>query len=423
MMSVKIVVGAQWGDEGKGKIVDYLAKESDILVRFQGGDNAGHTVLNEHGVFKLHLVPCGIFYPNVTCIAGTGMVINPIELIKEMKEIEEKNVSTNNLKISSRAIILMPYHVDLDALKERGSDIIGTTKRGIGPAYADRAERTALRFEDLKDLPYCKYRIEKVLPLINAKLEFLGGTPYSVNQIYDLCVEWSRLLSDRIIDQVYYLNQAIKENKNILFEGQLGVMKDLDLGIYPYVTSSNPVASYAPVSAGIPFQKINEVIGVFKAFSSAVGAGPFPTEMDEIASNSFRGTGEFIDDEFGARTGRARRIGWLDLPILQYGTLINGYTSLAMCKLDKLDTLDEIKICVGYEQNRSPISYMPNTKEMELITPKYITLKGWKQKTTHIRKMDDLPKEAKTYIKTIEEYVGVPIQYVGVGPSREQLAI
>jgi adenylosuccinate synthase len=374
-------------------------------------------------VFKLHLVPCGIFYPNVTCIAGTGMVINPTELLKEMKEIEEKRVSTKNLKISSRAIILMPYHVDLDALKERGSDIIGTTKRGIGPAYADRAERSALRFEDLNDLSYCKYRIEKVLPMVNAKLEFLGGTPYSVDQIYNLCVSWSEQLRDRIIDQVYYLNQAIKDNKRILFEGQLGVMKDLDLGIYPYVTSSNPVASYAPVSAGIPFQKINDVIGVFKAFSSAVGAGPFPTEMDEISSSSFRGTGEFIDDEFGARTGRARRIGWLDIPILQYGTYINGYTSLAMCKLDKLDTLDEIKICVGYQLNNEMISYMPNTKELEKVSPIYITLKGWKQKTTHIRRIKDLPIEAQEYIKTIEHYIGIPIQFVGVGPSREQLAI
>jgi adenylosuccinate synthase len=422
-MSVQIVVGAQWGDEGKGKIVDYLAKDSNILVRFQGGDNAGHTVSNEFGVFKLHLVPCGIFYPNVTCIAGTGMVINPNELIKEMIDIEEKGVSTKGLKISSRAIILMPYHVDLDSLKEIGNDIIGTTKRGIGPAYADRAERSALRFEDLKDLEYCKYRIEKVLPLVNAKLEFLGGKPYTTTQIFELCETWSKRLSNRIIDQVYFLNQAIKENKNILFEGQLGVMKDLDLGIYPYVTSSNPVASYAPVSAGIPFQKVDTVIGVFKAFSSAVGAGPFPTEMDEITSNLFRGTGEFIDDEFGARTGRARRIGWLDLPILQYGSLINGYTSFAMCKLDKLDNLEEIKICVGYMLHGKPIDYMPNTRELELVKPIYITLPGWKQSTKHIRSINQLPLAAQNYIKTIETYTNIKITYVGVGPSREQLAL
>jgi adenylosuccinate synthase len=422
-MSVKIVVGAQWGDEGKGKIVDYLAKDSDILVRFQGGDNAGHTVSNEHGVFKLHLVPCGIFYPNVTCIAGTGMVINPHELLKEMQEIEHKGVSTKGLKISSRAIILMPYHVDLDSLKETGSDIIGTTKRGIGPAYADRAERSALRFEDLKDLDYCKYRIQKVLPLVNAKLKFLGGKPYTIEEIYQLCELWSKELSDRIIDQVYFLNKAIKENKNILFEGQLGVMKDLDLGIYPYVTSSNPVASYAPVSAGIPFQKIDQVIGVFKAFSSAVGAGPFPTEMDDVVSNSFRGTGEFIDDEFGARTGRARRIGWLDIPILQYGAMINGYTDFAMCKLDKLDTLDEIQICIGYTLCGNQIDYMPNTKELDLVKPIYITLPGWKQSTKHIRSIHDLPIQAKNYIKTIESYTNIKITYVGVGPSREQLAL
>jgi len=422
-MSVQIVVGAQWGDEGKGKVVDYLAKNSDILIRFQGGDNAGHTVSNEYGVFKLHLVPCGIFYPNVTCIAGTGMVINPNELLKEMKEIEDKRVSTKNLKISSRAVILMPYHIDLDSLKESGSDIIGTTKRGIGPAYADKAERTALRFEDLKDLDYCKYRIEKVLPLVNAKLTFLGGNPYSVEEIFDLCKHWASLLSNRIIDQVYYLNQAIKENKNILFEGQLGVMKDLDLGIYPYVTSSNPVASYAPVSSGISFRHITNIIGVIKAFSSTVGAGPFPTEMSEDSSAFFRGTGEFIDDEFGARTGRARRIGWLDLPILSYGTLINGYTELAMCKIDKFDTIDEIKICTGYKLNGIEIDYMPNTKQLELVEPIYIAVPGWNQKTSHIRFLKDLPNEAKAYIKTIEQYLNVPIKYVGVGPNRDQICI
>jgi len=422
-MSVKIVVGAQWGDEGKGKIVDTLAKDSDILVRFQGGDNAGHTVVNEHGVFKLHLVPCGIFYPWVTCVVGTGMVVNPDELLKEMREVESKGVSTLRLKVSSRAVILMPYHVDLDGLKESGSNILGTTKRGIGPAYADKAERVALRFEDLLDLDYCRERLQQSLPTTNAKLSFLNGKNYSLDECLDLCTKWRAHLADKIIDEVDFLNHAIKDGKNILFEGQLGVMKDLDLGIYPYVTSSNPVAAYAPVSAGIPFRSVTDVIGVFKAFSSAVGGGPFPTEMDEITASSFRGTGEFVDDEFGARTGRARRIGWLDLCVLSYGAMINGYTSLAMCKLDKLDHLDEIKICTGYAIDDQTIHAMPSTRMLARVKPIYITLKGWKQPTTHLRKLEDLPKEAKFYIKTIEEHLSIPIRFVGVGPAREDLCV
>ena len=309
-MSVTILVGAQFGDEGKGKIVDYLSDNMDMVVRFQGGDNAGHTVVNESGSFKLHLVPCGIFKKGCKAFNGTGMVINPDELIKELTEIESKGVDTSELYISERAIILMPYHIALDSASEAtGKTGIGTTKRGIGYAYADRARRNAMRFENLKDLGYLKKRLEAVMPTVNAELTAKGVREYTVEEIYEKAVYWAETLGKRIVEPVSFVNNAINRGENILFEGQLGAMKDIDLGIYPYVTSSNPVAAYAAVSAGFPVKKIDEIVGVMKAFTSAVGDGPFPTEMNDEMSDGFRGTGNQIDDEFGARTGRARRLG------------------------------------------------------------------------------------------------------------------
>ncbi|MBR1747967.1 MAG: adenylosuccinate synthase [Clostridia bacterium] len=423
-MSVTILVGAQFGDEGKGKIVDFLSTDMDMVVRFQGGDNAGHTVVNEKGVFKLHLVPCGIFKSGCKALANTGMVINPDELLKELSDIESKGVNTSEMYISSRAIILMPYHIELDSLGEKTGISIGTTKRGIGYAYADRSRRTALRFEDLLDLDYCKERIQKIMPGINAELQAKGGRTFSVEEVYAKCVVWAEKLSARIVEPISFVNKAIEKKEKILFEGQLGAMKDIDLGIYPYVTSSNPVAAYAAVSGGFPISKIDEIVGVMKAFTSAVGDGPFPTEMlDENEVNGFRGDGHKVDDEFGARTGRARRLGWLDLHIVKYAATINGFTSLAVCKIDKLDTYDEIKVCVGYKLNGKEIDYMPTSRDMYKVEPIYRVLKGWKTDTTKIRSYDALPQEAKDYIKCIESVVGVNVKYIGVGPAREDIII
>lgn len=422
-MSVTILVGAQFGDEGKGKIVDYLSTKMDMVVRFQGGDNAGHTVVNDKGVFKLHLVPCGIFKEGCKALANTGMVINPDELLKELADIESQNVNTDNMYISARAIILMPYHVELDSLGEKTGISIGTTKRGIGYAYADRSRRTALRFEDLLDLDYCRTRISKIMGGINAELAAKGGRTFTEEEIYAKCVLWAEKLASRIVEPVSFVNRAIDGGENILFEGQLGAMKDIDLGIYPYVTSSNPVAAYAAVSSGFPISKIDEIVGVMKAFTSAVGDGPFPTEMGDKEAGVFRGDGKSVDDEFGARTGRARRLGWLDLPIVKFAATINGFTSIAICKIDKLDKCEEIKVCTAYKLNGKVIDYMPTSRDLYKVEPVYETVKGWNTDTTAIRSYDELPKEAKNYIELIEKVVGVKVKYIGVGPAREDIIV
>lgn len=421
-MSIRVVVGTQWGDEGKGKMVDYFAENADLVVRFQGGDNAGHTVANEYGVFKLHLIPCGIFYKSCSNLIGTGTVVNPIELIKEMKALKNAGISLDKLFISEKAHLLMPFHVDLDGLLEKDKGLgIGTTKRGIGPAYAGKAMRTNLRLEDLADNNYCRERLKSTLPLINAQLEFLGGKAYDADELADLCAEWYDELKGHIANPISIIQSHIKENKNILFEGQLGVMKDLDLGIYPYVTSSNPVAAFAAVSGGFALKELSEIVGVTKAFSSAVGAGPFPTEMTEEEAAALRGDGNSIDDEFGARTGRARRIGWVDLPVLQYAVMVNGITAIALNKVDKLDALDEIKVCTAYELDGKVLEYMPNSRDLYRVKPIYKTLKGWKTSTTTCKTIAELPKEAKEYIQLIEEYTGVPVKYVGMGPDRKDI--
>lgn len=422
-MPVTVLVGAQYGDEGKGKIVDYLAGKMDMVVRFQGGDNAGHTVVNKFGEFKLHLIPCGIFKKDCKVLLGTGMVVNPDELQKEIMDFKKKNVDTSNIYISAKATVLMPYHIEFDTLSEKGTTSIGTTKRGIGYAYADRARRCALRFEDLSDLAYCKSRLEKIMPGINLELSAKGGRTFSVEEIYAKCVEWQALYKDMIVEPVSFLNNEIKNNKKLLFEGQLGAMKDIDLGIYPYVTSSNPVAAYAAVSGGFPIREIKEIVGVMKAFSSAVGDGPFPTEMDTEKAKSFRGDGNKVDDEFGARTGRARRLGWLDLPVVKYAATINGFTSVAVCKIDKLDVYDTIKVCVGYKLDGKEIDYMPSTRDLYRVEPVYITAEGWLTDTSKIKKYENLPENAKKYIDLIEKNIGTKVKYIGVGPARENLIV
>ena len=423
-MSVTVLVGAQFGDEGKGKIVDYLAKDMDMVVRFQGGDNAGHTVVNDKGSFKLHLVPCGIFKDGCKALANTGMVINPDELMKELAEIENGGVDTSLMYISSRAVILMPYHIALDSASERsGRTGIGTTKRGIGYAYADRARRNALRFENLLDLEYCRKRVEAIMPTVNAELEAKGCETFSVEDIMAKVSVWAEKLSKRIVEPVSFVNKAIARGEKLLFEGQLGAMKDIDLGIYPYVTSSNPVAAYAAVSGGFPVSKIDEIVGVMKAFSSAVGDGPFPTEMDDEQSDGFRGTGNQIDDEFGARTGRARRLGWLDLPIVKFAATVNGFTSIAVCKIDKLDTYEKIKVCTGYKLNGELIDYMPSATDLYKVEPVYEEMEGWLTSTREIRDYDALPVSAKKYIELIEKHAGVPVKYIGVGPAHDEIIV
>jgi adenylosuccinate synthase len=421
-MAVTVLVGAQFGDEGKGKIIDYLCEKQDLIVRFQGGDNAGHTVVNDNGTFKFHLVPSGIFNKNGECLIGTGTVVNLDVLAEEMKQVEDTGVSTDNLKISGRAHLLMPYHQELDALMESHGGI-GTTKRGIGVCYAFKMLRKNLRAEDLLDLDRAHDKMVNYLDVVNKMMVAYGGEAVTIEQVDAKLKDWAGRFADRIVEPISYIHSYLDSGKNILFEGQLAVMKDIDQGIYPYVTSSCPSGAYAAVTSGIPAKKIDKVIGVAKAFSSAVGAGPFPTEDEQNPQLAIiRGDGTKADDEFGVRTGRSRRLGWLDLPILRYTTLINGFDEIALCKLDKLDFLDSIKVCTGYKLDGKKLDYFPNTDDLERVEPIYEELPGWKTSTTGVRKIDDLPENAKNYVKFIEDHIGAPIHYVGVGPDRDSIA-
>lgn len=421
-MSVKVVVGAQFGDEGKGKMVDWLAKDADMVVRFQGGDNAGHTVINEYGVFKLHIIPCGIFHPECKCLIGTGTVVNPDVLTAEMKMLHNAGISLANLILSEKAQLIMPWHVALDEAMERSGGI-GTTKRGVGQAYADKFLRKNFRAEDLRNMDAFKEKLSRHLEFANAQLAFFGAKAFYLDEIMDKALSWREKLTPLLCDSFDTIHSALAERTNIIFEGQLGAMKDIDLGIYPFVTSSNPVAAYAAVSGGFSPKLIDYITGVCKAFSSAVGDGPFPTEMAEADASLLRGSGANPDDEYGARTGRSRRIGWLDLPVLQYANTINGFDELALTKLDKLDSLPEINICIHYALNGKALKNMPNTDDLYRVEPIYKSMPGWLSDTSGCNCFDDLPENAKQYVKTISENIGVPIRYIGNGPSRANMIL
>jgi len=421
-MSVTAIVGAQWGDEGKGRVVDYLAQSADMVIRFQGGDNAGHTVVNDFGTFKLHLVPSGIFNPNTINLIGTGTVVNPDSLLEEISAVETAGVSTENLFISNRAQMVMPYHRMLDGLQEsaRAEKKIGTTKRGIGPAYADKGARRGLRLGDLLHPDWLKMRLHPALENANREITHFGGDALSFDDLFDRCMAWRDALAHRIVDAVPLVRDAYRGKKSILLEGQLGVMRDLDWGIYPYVTSSNPTAAFAPSGAGLPPQAIDRVFGVVKAYSTAVGEGPFPTEL-------FDASGEFLREkghEYGATTGRPRRCGWFDGVAISFAAYLNGFTGLAITKLDVLDGLSELKICTHYRlPDGSLIDYVPDTAILETVEPVYETWQGWDEPTTGIRRWVDLPENAKKYLKRIEELAGVPLAFVSVGAQREAMIV
>ncbi|MEM7133476.1 MAG: adenylosuccinate synthase [Chloroflexota bacterium] len=421
-MTVTAVVGAQWGDEGKGRIVDYLAQKSDcIAIRFQGGDNAGHTVINQYGKFALHLVPCAIFNSSADNIIGSGCVVNPAQLLEELAALEAAGVNTERLWISNRAQMIMPYHRTLDGLEEaaRGSDAIGTTKRGVGPAYSDKATRSGLRIGDLMDPDWLENRLDQALTTINRKIDILGGDAVDGQELYALCVDYREKLGHRIIDTTQMLRPALAEGRDMILEGQLGVMRDLDWGIYPYVTSSNPTAAFAPVGAGLPAGAVNEVLGIVKAFSSCVGDGPFPCELDAEEAERLRTLG----GEFGATTGRPRRVGWFDGVAIRYAAWLNGMTVLALTKLDILDHYDTLKICVGYQLPSGDVitDSMPDTSMLYQVKPVYEEWEGWLTDTTNCRSWDSLPSQAQKYIGRIQELAEVKITSISVGPEREQM--
>lgn len=422
-MANVIVIGAQWGDEGKGKITDLLSRSADVVVRSQGGVNAGHTVVVQGQTFKLHLIPSGILYPNTECIIGSGTVIDPQVLIAEMDQLQALGVSFDNLFISQTAHVTMPYHRLIDCASEerRGEYRIGTTGRGIGPTYADKSERTGIRVLDLINPDQLRRQLEWTINYKNVILERLYNiAPLNPEEVITEYLQYAERLRPFIIDSSLKIYEAVQKRKNILFEGAQGTLLDLDHGTYPYVTSSNPIAGGACVGAGVGPTIIDRVIGVAKAYTTRVGEGPFPTELDcEI--------GQLLCDrgaEFGTTTGRRRRCGWFDAVIGRYAVRINGLDCLAITKLDVLDELDEIKVCVAYEIDGTTCDHFPtNASLFAHCKPIYKTVPGWKQSTTHCRTLEDLPQQALDYLKFLAELMEVPIAIVSLGASRDQTII
>jgi adenylosuccinate synthase len=418
-----VVIGAQWGDEGKGKITDLLSRSADVVVRYQGGVNAGHTVVVQGQTFKLHLIPSGILYPNTECIIGCGTVIDPQVLIQELDQLEQLNISTANLLISETAHVTMPYHRLIDQASEerRGNHKIGTTGRGIGPTYADKSERTGIRVLDLMDPEALRKQLNWTINYKNVILEKLYDLPpLDPATVIEQYLEYAERLRPHVVDSSLKIYEAIQQRRNILFEGAQGTLLDLDHGTYPYVTSSNPVAGGACVGAGVGPTMIDRVIGVAKAYTTRVGEGPFPTELNGQL-------GELLCDrgaEFGTTTGRRRRCGWFDAVIGRYAVRINGIDCLAITKLDVLDTLEEIKVCVAYEIDEQRCQDFPSSSRLfSRCRPIYKTMPGWQQSTVHCRALEDLPKQALDYLKFLAELMDVPIALVSLGASRDQTII
>ncbi|MBI2831823.1 MAG: adenylosuccinate synthase [Chloroflexi bacterium] len=414
------VIGAQWGDEGKGKIVDLLAERVSIVVRFSGGDNAGHTVVNPQGEFKLHIIPSGIFYPHTTCIIGNGTVVNPAILLDEIEQLSGRGVDTSRLIISDRAHLIMPYHTLLDGLEEdkRGSGALGTTRRGIGPAFTDKAARLGIRTGDLLDKKTFRERLRTVLEYKNAILtKVYDSQPLSPDEIYQQYCRYGEQLAPYVRETTTILDEALRRGEQVLLEGAQGAMLDPDFGTYPYITSSSPLAGGASVGAGLGPTHITHVLAVFKAYCSRVGGGPMPTELKDDTGESIRQKGH----EYGTTTGRARRCGWFDGVAARLATRINGFTKAAITRLDVLDHLPKVKLCVAYSLDGKEIDYFPSSiSDLARCQPLYEEFPGWQTCTNDIRKIEQLPAEARQYLKRLEELINCPISIVSVGQKRGQ---
>lgn len=422
-MSNTIIVGLQWGDEGKGKIVDYLTESSDIVARAQGGSNAGHTVINDGVKYVLHLIPSGILWPTKKCVIGNGVVIDPVGLLEEMAKIRNQGVAItpDNLFISEHAHLTLPYHRKLDLAREknRGANAIGTTGRGIGPTYADKIERQGLRATDLRDADKLAHEIEWRAALHNMELEAAGYDKVDVTEVVTQIEAAAVQLRPYIVNTVVYLNEALAAGKKVLFEGAQGSYLDIDHGTYPFVTSSNTTAGGACTGSGVSPRKIDRVVGVAKAYTTRVGAGPFITESEEM-SDMLHNMGR----EFGATTGRARRCGWLDAVLLHYAVMINGCDHLAITNLDGLDGLESIKICTGYRLDGKVQNHPPATiPELERCEPIYEEHQGWLQDISGVTQYADLPPLAKAYLSRLSELAGAPVSLLGVGPARDQTLV
>ncbi len=419
-MSSKVIIGAQWGDEGKAKIIDILSEEAEVVVRSQGGNNAGHTVVANDETYKFHLIPSGILYEGTKCIVGNGVVIDPEGILKEIDGIKEKGISTDNLVISKRAHVVMPYHKVLDGIKEayRGEGDIGTTKKGIGPCYMDKAERSGIRICDLYNVETFKAKVRDNVEIKNKIIKYVyeQDVVLDAEEIIESYLIFAERLKPFVVDTTVEVFEALRADKKVLFEGAQGTLLDIDLGTYPYVTSSHPITGGVCVGSGVGPTEIDECIGVMKGYVTRVGKGPFPTELFDEVGDQIRNVGH----EYGTTTGRPRRCGWFDAVIGKFAVRTSGLTSVALNKIDVLSGLDTIKICVAYKKGEELIHEFPaSLEELALCQPVYEELPGFGP-IDHIKTYAELPENAKAYVKRCEELVGAPITMVGVGPDREQ---
>lgn len=421
-MGATSIIGSQWGDEGKGKIIDALSQKADFVVRYQGGNNAGHTIINPYGTFKMHLVPSGIFYENTVAIISNGVVIDLEVLMEEIEMISQKIKIKNRLLISPRCNIILPYHKLIESAyeKAKGKAKHDTTGRGIGPVYADKVSYNGIRIYDFLDKKKFQEKLEIQLSLKNKILSSLGEKPLKVETIEKQLFLIREKIKPFIVEPFPVLQKALEENKKILLEGAQAVFLDNDWGTYPYVTASTIVSGGANSGAGIPPKYLDEIIGVTKAYTTRVGSGPFPTELDNSIGESIRKIG----DEYGATTGRPRRCGWLDIEMIRFAAKLNGYTSFALTKLDVLDDFEKIKVCVGYLYKGKKVNYYDGDCEfLENIEPIYKEMPGWKTSTKGIRSYEKLPEKAKKYIEEIEEQTNVSVKFISTGPAREEMII
>lgn len=418
-----VLIGAQWGDEGKGKVTDFLAEKADIVVRYQGGNNAGHTVVVGEEEFKLHLIPSGILYPDKICVIGNGVVIDPLVLLEELEYLAKRGVNTDNLRISLRAHIIMPYHKKLDEVIEesKGNAKIGTTKRGIGPAYTDKTARVGIRFVDMLDRDEFALQLETNLKEKNNLLaKVYGAKGFDKDVIMAEYMDYADRLRKYAADTSIIIFDALKAGKNVLFEGAQGTLLDLDHGTYPYVTSSHPIAGAACVGAGLGPTEITKVLGIAKAYTTRVGEGPFPTELNDEVGAQLRDKGH----EFGTTTGRPRRCGWFDAVVARYAVRVGGLTSMAVTKLDVLTGMESLKICTGYRRGTEIIRDFPaSLKTLAECEPVYEEMPGWKEDITSAKTVSDLPQAAQNYLNRISELAGVPVSVIGVGTRRTQTII
>jgi len=419
-MSSVVVVGTQWGDEGKGKITDFLSQNAEVVARYQGGNNAGHTIVFNDVTYKLHLIPSGIFFPEKTCVLGNGMVIDPKAFVEEIKYLHDKDISTDNLRVSNRAHIILPYHLKLDILQEeeKGIHKIGTTKKGIGPAYMDKAARIGIRVADLLDKEVFKEKLKQNLKEKNRLLEKVYEVePIQIEDIFEEYYEYGQQMSKYVCDTSVVLNEALDEGRRVLFEGAQGVMLDIDQGTYPFVTSSNPVAGGVTIGSGVGPSKISTVVGVSKAYTTRVGDGPFITELTGPIGDQIREVGK----EYGTTTGRARRVGWFDSVVVRHARRVSGITDLSLNSLDVLTGIETLKICTAYTYNGKIIEDFPaNLNILAQCEPVYEELPGWTEDITGVRNLHELPENARHYLERVSQLTEIPLSIFSVGPDRTQ---